>query len=66
MSEIKKGNTAMLGRTLSEETKNKISESNKGKHRHWQGKKMSEETKQKMSESRKKYLLEKSSVGTKT
>lgn len=37
-----------LGRKVSEETKIKISESNKGKHREWVGRKHSEESKEKM------------------
>jgi len=43
------GKTYMLGKKLSDETKKKISQSNKGREGHWKGKKLSNETKQKMS-----------------
>jgi hypothetical protein len=49
ISEIKMGNKNMLGKTLSEETKRKIGEGNKGKISHNKGKSLSEETKIKMS-----------------
>lgn len=49
---IKCGN-GMRGKKHSEETKLKLSESNKGKHNYWLGKKRSEETKRKMSEAHK-------------
>ena len=63
ISEASKGNTYMLGKTLSEETKRKMSETRKGKtfseeHRRnlseaQKGKSLSEETRRKMSETRK-------------
>ena len=61
MSEIKKGNQIMVGRKHSEETKLKMSESQKKLNRigHWYGKKMSDETKEKMRLSRIDYLKRK-------
>lgn len=48
------GNTVMLGRKHSEETKRKIGKSNIGKHnnKYWLGKHLSEETKKKISQYR--------------
>ncbi len=59
VSQVKTGNKNMLGKTLSEETKQKISEGNKGKIPHNKGKSHSEETKRKQSEAKrgeKNYL----------
>lgn len=44
------GGESNLNYICSEETKRKISESNKGKHDYWKGKKMSDEHKQKISQ----------------
>ena len=56
-SEFMKGNTYMNGKKLSEETKNKISNTIKGENHPWYGKKHLEETKRKISESRKGLKL---------
>ena len=53
ISEQLKGHTFNLGRTHSQETKSKISQTNKGKVGNRKGVKLSEETKRKMSEARK-------------
>jgi len=62
MSEIKKGNTVMIGRKHSDETKKKMSLSQMGRYGAWTGKTRSEATKLKMSSSRKEYLKRKNNL----
>ena len=56
-SEANKGNTYSVGRKLSEETKRKLSEANKGEKHPKFGKPVSEETRSKISESNRNRVI---------
>jgi hypothetical protein len=60
VSNAKKGNTYMLGKTLSEEARKKVSEGNKG-NKKWLGKTHTEETKKKIGDFHRGKIMSKES-----